>query len=413
MATISSDKAASATAREQNPLSSQPQKPTRANTADEGRKWFGEKPPDRSRDLHISAWQPPHRHDPRLPSWKGSSGTIKTPTDDGPGRVRSEPSWGRAQALPEGPRPQGISSKPQTNHVTYLDLYPPPLVEEEEPMMHPSPLKDSTMEIEREEDEPDQWASPMAFSKMDESQGSTVDSLFYFTAVSELSGSSQESYWGLESTDGSTAEEFDYVCHPVTGEVAVVCKQAERDAINKIDEVVMESKRDPREVVEQLFETLNRLESDLIHAEDRSLRDSYEVYSCGSDESSWEQERVHPTLQYKYKPINLFFERKSTNTKTTPISKPTMTTTPPTVAANGLAKREVVSRSYLGVTRQTIARLLTLQRYLAITMSSWKLPLLTIQICNGVQKIQHIGKAIDKVALLRRCFFPRRDVIKW
>jgi hypothetical protein len=46
MATISSDKAASATAREQIPPSSQPQKLIRAHTADEGGKWFGAKPPE-------------------------------------------------------------------------------------------------------------------------------------------------------------------------------------------------------------------------------------------------------------------------------------------------------------------------------------------------------------------------------
>jgi hypothetical protein len=96
---------------------------------------------------------------------------------------------------------------------------------------------------------------------------------------------------------------------------------------NNIEEVVVESKQDPREVAEQLFETLNKLELELTRADDlEALHDSYEIYSCGSesDESSWEQERIHPTMKFKYKPINLFFERKSTNKITTPTGKHAM-----------------------------------------------------------------------------------------
>jgi beta-galactosidase GanA len=126
---------------------------------------------------------------------------------------------------------QGTSPKPHTEHVMHFDLYPPPLEEEEELEMHPSPLKDSTMGIEREEYEPDQWASPMAISKMDKSRGSTNDLLFYFTAASELSGSTQESHWGLESTDGGSTDEFNYICDLKTGDVAVVSKKDPQDVV--------------------------------------------------------------------------------------------------------------------------------------------------------------------------------------
>jgi hypothetical protein len=38
----------------------------------------------------------------------------------------------------------------------------------------------------------------------------------------------------------------------------------------------------------------------------------------------------------------------------------------------------------------------------------------TIQICNRQEKkTQQQSKATEKIALLRRCFFPRRDVIRW
>jgi hypothetical protein len=65
----------------------------------------------------------------------------------------------------------------------------------------------------------------MAYSSECESKGSTDQSLFCFTAASKLSVASNDSYWGLESTNGS--DDFDYVCHPAKGEVAVVCKRAD------------------------------------------------------------------------------------------------------------------------------------------------------------------------------------------
>jgi hypothetical protein len=123
------------------------------------------------------------------------------------------------------------------------------------------------MGIEREECEPDQWASPMAISKMDKSRGSTNDSLFYFTAASELSGSSQESHWGLESTDGGSADEFNYICDLKTGDVAVV------------------SKKDPQDVViwQQPRENLDTLEAEPTCTDKlsptRSLLDSFETQS--------------------------------------------------------------------------------------------------------------------------------------
>jgi hypothetical protein len=162
-----------------------------------------------------------------------------------------------------------------------MHLDPPPLEEEEELEMHSSPLKNSTTGIEREEYKPHQCASPMAISKMDKSRGSTDDSLFYFTAASELSGSSQESHWGLESTDGGSADEFDYICDLKTGDVAVVCKKAG-------EIVAMESNQDPQEVSRQPSETTpNILESDLTCIEDLSaLCDTFEIQSCGSEEPS-------------------------------------------------------------------------------------------------------------------------------
>jgi hypothetical protein len=127
--------------------------------------------------------------------------------------------------LSEGLYTQGTPSKLLTN----MHLDPPPLddEEEEEQTMYPSPLHvhHSTMEIEREKDKPDQWASPLAPSNMDESRGSTNESLFYFTAASALSTTTQESGWGLESFEEDTAKDFDYICDLETGDVAVICKE--------------------------------------------------------------------------------------------------------------------------------------------------------------------------------------------
>jgi hypothetical protein len=173
----------------------------------------------------------------------------------------------------------------------------------------------------------------------------------------------------------------------------------------------VEEKRDPQEVAQQLLETLNKLEAELSYPSPISaLLNSYETSSDGS-EDSWEQERSHPTLQYKYRPINLYFERKST-TKTQTIGTSTETIQSKTVAAR-IANKKGSKRPYLGVTRQVISGLLDIQREMEEHKKTWKMPQLSESVRNCVQKMQQIGKAIQQITLLRRCFFPRRDVIKW
>ena len=117
-------------------------------------------------------------------------------------------------------------------------------------------------------------------------------------------------------------------------------------------------------------------------------------------------------MNFRYKPINLLFERKST-TKTTPtIGEHTEMIQYPTVVANVTNKMRS-KKIYLGVTRQTIARLIALQQEMVEHKKSWKMPQLTKCMRNCVQRIQRIGKAVQQITLLRRCFYPRRDVIKW
>jgi hypothetical protein len=359
MATISSGKAEAATPKEQHQQRDQPPKPPRASTADAGCEWSGLNQPDTGRDLRISARHPPHRHDPRSSSWKGPSGTIDTLADDSPGCNQAEPSRGRA----------------------HFD--PPPLEDEDEGQkMHQSPPKiEPTLGIEREGNEKDQWVSPTAKSSNDEDQ-----SLFYFTATSILSASTQESYWGLmESIDGSTVKEYKDTCNLTSDE----------------------SKRDHHEVVWQLFETINKLELELTGIEDMSSLDSCDTQSCGSDETNWEQVRIHPTMRYKYKPINLFFERKCTSKTSTPIGEHTMTTQVQNVATNGSTMRG--DRPYLGVTQQIISRLLVPHRDMALFMEE----AMGYSNSRNRQDKKQLGKATQIQALLRRCFFPRRDVIRW
>jgi hypothetical protein len=297
MATISSDKAASATPRERHHQTSQPPKSSQDSTADAGREWSGPNRPDRSQDPHISARHPPHREDFISFSWKAPSGTTKTPADDSSGSARPGSLWEEEKALCSGPRTCVISSQPPAIHRMHLD--PPDLQEEEEQQMPSCSISahDSALGIERMDDNTDLWASPMAHSSMDESRASTTGSTFYFTAASKLTTSTQDSFWGLESNDGCTVDEIEDHCSFTTTGPAV------------------ENKQDHQIMALQLLEILDKLEMDSSWNEDnpptRMLRDSNETQSCGSEES-WQQERIHSTLQFKYKPINAYFERKST-----------------------------------------------------------------------------------------------------
>jgi hypothetical protein len=369
MATISSDKAASATPREQHPKASRPLKLPRASTADAICKWSGENRPNRSRDPRILARYLPHREEPALSSWEKPLGTTKTPAGDGSTRIRVKRSQGEAQASTEDPQTQEIPSESHTKDHMHSD--PPPLMDEGDQRMPATPHNNSTQGIERVENETGQWASPIAHLSLEESQESTVRSLYYFTAASELSTSTQESFWGLDSTNDGVDED--------------IGNSVNLDGTDLI-EMESESIRNPSPI--------------------RALLESYEydLDSSGS-EQSWNQERSHPTLKMKYKPINTFFEKNCT--------KPLVSTQPQAVATIVLNKRRK-NWPYLGGIKQLISRLFMTRGELAIITSSWKMPRLTKQICNRAQNIQQmLGKAMQQVILLRRCFFPRRDVIKW
>jgi hypothetical protein len=256
------------------------------------------------------------------------------------------------------------------------------------------------MTFEREENELDQWASPLAPTNMDESRGSADDSLFYFTAESARSMSTQESYWGLESIVVGTSEDMEDNednCNPELGDLAVMDEE------------------DRQEMVQQFFMLLGTPESDStctdVLSPARAL-DSFDVQSFGSEESSWEQERVHPTLCFKYKPINTYFERKSTHEKTT--SNHGMTMKLHTVVASVELRRATKRQCLqLAVTKQSLSSMISQQTALESISQTWKrLKRVTIHIGNRLYKMQCIGRAIQQVALLRRCFYPRRDVIK-
>jgi hypothetical protein len=232
------------------------------------------------------------------------------------------------------------------------------------------------MEIERVENESNLWDSPLAYQSVDESQDSTDrSSLYYFTATSTLSESSQ-SYWGMESTDGGTAvTEFEYICNIESGEG-------------------LEEKRDPQEVALQILDTLNKLEMELASTDDW---DSYETQTCGSEESPWEQDRVHPTLNYKYKPINSFFERKSACTKN--ITQQVLKDEDLEANNQVVVEMQQSLTQFASNTQQENTS--CTQRQLTLNGS-----------CFGTSQLD-LGKAMQQIELSRRGFYPRRDVIKW
>lgn len=96
------------------------------------------------------------------------------------------------------------------------------------------------------------------------------------------------------------------------------------------------------------------------------------------------------------------------------LGKGSLVSTQPQAVATIVLNKRRKNWPYLGGIKQLISRLFMTRGELAIITSSWKMPRLTKQICNRAQNIQQmLGKAMQQVILLRRCFFPRRDVIKW
>jgi hypothetical protein len=141
MATFSLGKAAAATPRENKKSTSQPPNPPRASRADTGREWNGTNPPDRSRDLRILAWQPPHRCKSTTLSWSMPSGTTETPTTDVHGQFRPVPSRGEEEAPPKASQISGNPLRPSANK-NWVHRDPPHLIEDEEgilPSQHTIP----------------------------------------------------------------------------------------------------------------------------------------------------------------------------------------------------------------------------------------------------------------------------------
>jgi hypothetical protein len=158
MATFSLGKAAAATPRENKKSTRQPPNPPRASMADTGREWNGENPPDRSRDLRILARQPPHRRQSTTSSQRLPSGTTETPADDGPGRVRPEPSRGEEEAPSKASQMPGNPSRQPTNQI-WVHRDPPHLIEDEgEPSPPPHITPESTGRDNSRETE--QWYTP-------------------------------------------------------------------------------------------------------------------------------------------------------------------------------------------------------------------------------------------------------------
>ena len=131
MATISLGNATATTPRETKISTSQPQNLTRAHTADAGHWWFDENPPDKSRDLTISVWQPPNRCESAPSSWSKLSGTIESPTLDCIGLEPQVPSKGGVLVMPEEPITLGHPPRPPKNERRLRVDLPPPTQEED------------------------------------------------------------------------------------------------------------------------------------------------------------------------------------------------------------------------------------------------------------------------------------------
>jgi hypothetical protein len=126
MATISSDKAAAATEGKSTLPTSRPSELPRTSTADVICNWSGENTPDRSRDLYISARQPPNRCNSASSSWSKPSGNTNSPTNECTGPGPNAPSNGGDLETPEELRTLGHPPRPPKNDRRLRVTLPPP-----------------------------------------------------------------------------------------------------------------------------------------------------------------------------------------------------------------------------------------------------------------------------------------------
>lgn len=150
-----------------------------------------------------------------------------------------------------------------------------------------------------------------------------------------------------------------------------------------------------REMARQFWEVYELLELDSSH-------DSQGTVSTGSsrepDNKPWDQIQTLRETTFRCKPINIYFERKSQIEIGIRATK------------RGDGAKYCIFEKIKQFWQGLIEMQSTFQAFEYNNPRTWR------QHLQGTATSGYPtwnGKAMQQVALLRRCFFPRRDVIRW
>ena len=254
---------------------------------------------------------------------------------------------------------------------------------------------------------------PMADTSPKQEQGSiessSTVSLFYFTAESSLS--SMEDY----ADDATNVKD---------SEARILQALAADHAMDYLGDI---------EDLEFLLDSSFDLDSSIV---DRCFRFrsgslSFSLPTTSIDESYFslttsegnenKDERdasaflgVPPPIPYRHKPIESYFR---CNGKTEEAPRCSTSTGQQNNECLVLTSAHTGSKSKKGGTLMALITLVRrLQRYILNNNSPWyedKLRAISIRTRLQSQSVNANGTAISKIELLRRCFYPRKDVIKW
>ena len=390
-------KTSDGTQGEESPTTNQPSQSHRDTQPDECCNWFGEDPPRNGRIDHISVRQSPHRPT----SWPTVGvlppQTYHSPTNDGEISTRSSLStgrWGESVDVPS----HGYTPAKTCIHNS---ASPPSLVDEDDegrtlPLnaISISPMLDGATKLM------DQLASPAVESISESSSRSPCSSasLHYFTAASTMSSPTS-----LDTSATST----DFAAIEDRVRAALMWDRVDGQDLYR-EEVTRFFANQPvgsdpnGDDLWEEDDSFDELELQLLQAKREEIHARYR-----------EELTIRPPENYKYKPIESYFTRGK-------CAKPAAASTHQCFVGNDGPRDNLLfiqQNGWGGKSRRSLEHLIWVRLFRVRTrLGCWwvgQLQSETICICNRFYLWIRMGTAMQQIALLRRCFYPRRDVIKW
>lgn len=390
--------------REDTAKRNRPPKPARNNTSVGGCKWLGPNPSGNGYSTTSHTDQPrDHRQtnavDPTV--LKTSASNIQ-----GDDFAIESSAWTQETGREVADSPS-IWGKPNYYPTTKFTSDPPPLVEEEEGRTHPISISLPSLIGNDLRIEQDGHSSIAKSNEYERENTSSAGSLHYFTPNSSLlSTTSQDD---AEQTRVQAAE----------ARIIAALNAMDKDDFQDMD-FLLDMSLDSTLLCEYIGATTSGLSL--------SIASNNTFDSINNDEGDFsynEQEstsittslELKPPETYKFRSIDTFFRpvRKQINTADdcSVIDEQQGKIIPSVVAVQCIKVRK--RRRQSKMIAHPILSEHCPRRYGKHNNSSGDKQRSYATICfhNQFQSVSTIGTAIETIELLRRCFYPRREVIKW